>query len=78
MKHVALYDCEMLPFTLREEHRLRVFEIRVQRIIFESKRELHNLYSSQNRRIIESGRMTLMGYVTYMKETKNGYKILTR
>jgi hypothetical protein len=39
MKHVALHGCEMLSFTLREEHRLRVFEIRVLRRIFGSKRE---------------------------------------
>jgi hypothetical protein len=37
VKHVALHGCEMLSFTLREEHRLRVFEIRVLRRIFGSK-----------------------------------------
>jgi hypothetical protein len=56
---VVLYGCETWSLTLREEHRLRVFENRVLRRIFEPKRdevtrewrklyneELHNLYSS--------------------------------
>jgi hypothetical protein len=51
--------CETWPLILKEEHRLRVFENRVLRRIFGSKRdevtegwrklhyeELHNLYSS--------------------------------
>jgi hypothetical protein len=58
---VVLYWCETLPLTLREECRLRVFEKRVLRRIFGSKRDevrgqwkrLHNeklydLYFSQN------------------------------
>jgi hypothetical protein len=56
---VVLYGCETWSLTSREEHRLRVFENRVLRRIFGSKRdevtgdgrelhsgELHNLYSS--------------------------------
>jgi hypothetical protein len=56
---VVLYVCETLSLTLREEHRLRVFENRVLRRIFGPKRdevtggwrklhneELHGLYSS--------------------------------
>jgi hypothetical protein len=56
---VVLYGCETLSLTLREEHRLRVFENRVHRRIFRPKRdevtggwrklqneELHSLYSS--------------------------------
>jgi hypothetical protein len=56
---VVLYGCETWSLTLREEHRLRVFENRVLRRIFRLKRdevmgewrklhnvELHNLYSS--------------------------------
>jgi hypothetical protein len=56
---VVLYGCETWSLTLREEHRLRVFENRVIRIIFGPKRdevtgewrklhneELNNLYSS--------------------------------
>jgi hypothetical protein len=55
----VLYGCETWSLTLREEHRLRVFENRVMRRIFGPKRdevtgewrklhseELHNLYSS--------------------------------
>jgi hypothetical protein len=56
---VVLYGCETWSLTLREDHRLRVFENRVLRAIFGTKRdevtgewrklysgELHNLYSS--------------------------------
>jgi hypothetical protein len=56
---VVLYGCKTWSLTLREEHRLRVFENRVLRRISGSKRdevtgerrklqngELHNLYSS--------------------------------
>jgi hypothetical protein len=56
---MAPYGCETWSVTLREEHRLRVFENRVLRRIFGLKRdevtgdwrklrneELHNLYSS--------------------------------
>jgi hypothetical protein len=56
---VVLYGCETWSLTLREEHRLRVFENRVLRRIFGLRRdevtgewrklhneELHNLYSS--------------------------------
>jgi hypothetical protein len=57
---VVLYGCETWSLTLREEHRLRVFENRVLRKIFGPKRgedgswrklhndELHSLYSSPN------------------------------
>jgi len=53
---VVLYGCETWSLTLREERRLRVFENRVLRGIFGSKRdeaklqneELHDLYSSPN------------------------------
>jgi hypothetical protein len=56
---VVLYGCETWSLTLREEHKLRVFENRVLRRIFGPKRdeilggwgklhneEFHNLYSS--------------------------------
>jgi hypothetical protein len=55
---VVLYGCETWSLTLREEHRLRVFENRVLRRIFGPKKdevkgewrklhneELHDLYS---------------------------------
>jgi hypothetical protein len=65
---VVLYGCEAWSLTLREEHRLKVFENRVLRRIFGSKRdevmsewrklhnkELHDLYSSPSIiRIIKS------------------------
>jgi hypothetical protein len=68
---VVLYECETWSLALREGHRLRVFENRVLRRIFESKRdeiirgrrnlfneELHNLYCSPNViRMIKSRRM---------------------
>jgi hypothetical protein len=63
---VVLYGCETWSLTLREEHRLRVFEKRVLRRIFGPKRdeitgewrrlhngELHNLYSSPDIRQIK-------------------------
>jgi hypothetical protein len=37
--HVISYGCETWSLTLREEHRLRVFEIRVLREIFGVKRD---------------------------------------
>jgi hypothetical protein len=58
---VVLYGCKTWSLTLREEHRLRVFENKVLRKIFGLKRdevkgdwrklhneELHNLYSLPN------------------------------
>jgi hypothetical protein len=82
---VVLYGCE----TLREEHRLRVFENRVLRKIFEPKREedrswrklhndeLHNLYSSPNIvRVINSTRMRWAGHVARMGEGRGVYRIL--
>jgi hypothetical protein len=71
---VVLYGCETWSLTLREEHRLRVFENRVLRRTFGPKREedgswrklhndeLHNLYSSRNIvRVIKSRRMRWTG-----------------
>jgi hypothetical protein len=76
--------------TLREEHRLKVFENRVLRRIFGPKRdevtgdwrklhneELHNMYSSPNIiRIIKSRRMRWAGHVAQMGETWNAFMIL--
>jgi hypothetical protein len=58
---VVLYGCETSSLTLREKHKLRVFENRVLRRIFGPRRdevmgdlrklhneELHSLYSSPN------------------------------
>jgi hypothetical protein len=68
---VVLYGCETLSLTLRGEHRLRVFEIRVLGRLFGQKREeiigdwrklhnaeLHNLYCMPNKiRMIKSRRV---------------------
>jgi hypothetical protein len=87
---VVLYGCETLSLTLREEHRLRVFENRVLRRIFGPRRdevtgdwrtlhneELHNLYSLLNIiRMIMSRRMKWAGRIARMGDTKNAYRIL--
>jgi hypothetical protein len=78
---VVMYGCETWPLTLREEHRLRVFENRVLRKIFGPKREedgswrklhndeLHSLYSSLNIvRVIKSRKMRWVGHVPHMGE----------
>jgi hypothetical protein len=81
---VVLYGCETWSLTLREEHRLWVFENRVLRRIFGPRRDevtadwrklhnedLHNLYPSPS--II---RMRWAGHVARMGETRNAYRIL--
>jgi hypothetical protein len=76
--------------SLREEHRLRVFENRVLRKIFGPKRdevtgewrklhngELNNLYSSPDIiRQIKSRRMRWAGHVVRMGEGRNVYRFL--
>jgi hypothetical protein len=87
---VVLCGCETWSLTLREEHRLMVFEKVVLRGIFGSKRievtggwrklhneELHNLYSLPSIiRIIKSRRIRWAGYVAWMGEKRNAYRIL--
>jgi hypothetical protein len=87
---VVLYGCETWSRTLREEHRLTVFENRVLRRIFRPRRnevtgdwrklhneELHNLYSSPNIiSMIKSKGMRRTGHVARMGETRNAYRIL--
>jgi hypothetical protein len=87
---VVLYGCETCSVTLREEHRLRVFENRVLRRIFVPKRdevtgewrklhigELHNLYSSPDIiRRIKSWRMRWAGHVARMGEGRNVYRVV--
>jgi hypothetical protein len=86
----VLYGCETWSLTLIEEHRLRVFENRILRIIFGYKRdeatedcrklhneELHNLYSSQDIiRQVKSRRMRWAGHVARMGEVRKMYKVL--
>jgi hypothetical protein len=76
---VFLYGFETLSLTLREEHRLRVFENRVLRRIFGPKRdevtggwrklhneELHGLYSSLGIvKVIKARRMRWAGHVAH-------------
>jgi hypothetical protein len=80
-----LHEGEIWSLTLREEHRLRVFENRVLRRIFGLKRDevtgkwrklhngkLHNLYSSPDIiRQIKSRRMRWAGHVACMGEGRN-------
>ncbi|KAJ4440692.1 hypothetical protein ANN_08840, partial [Periplaneta americana] len=87
---VVLYGCETWTFTLREEHRLRVFENKVLRKIFGAKRdevagewrklhnaELHALYSSPDLiRNIKSRRLRWAGHVAHMAESRNAYSVL--
>jgi hypothetical protein len=87
---VVLYGGETWSLTVREEHKLRVFENTLLRRIFGPKRdrvtgswrklhneELHNLYSSPSIiRIIKSRRMRWAGHVARMGEKRNVYRLL--
>jgi hypothetical protein len=87
---VVLYGYETWSLTVRDEHRLRVFENRVLRRIFGPKRDgvtgewrrLHNeklnaLYSSPNIiQVIKSRRMRWAGHVACMGEGRDAYRIL--
>jgi hypothetical protein len=87
---VVLYGCETWSLTLREEHRLRVFENSVLRRIFGPKRDevtgewrkMHNeelcdLYSSPSIiRIMKSRRMRWAGHAARMGEKRKAYSLL--
>jgi hypothetical protein len=87
---VVLYGCETWSLTVREKHKLRMFENRMLRRTFGPKRdgvtggwrklhneELHNLYSSPSTiRIIKSRRMRWAGHVARMGEKRNVYRLL--
>jgi hypothetical protein len=82
--------CGTWSLTLKEEHRLRLFENRVLKKIFGLKRdevtgewrklhneELHDLYSSPSIiRIIKPRRMKWAGHVARMGEKRNVYRLL--
>jgi hypothetical protein len=86
---MVLYGCETWSLTLKEEHRLRVFENRVLRKIFALKRdevtgewrELHNeelrdLYSSPSIIRIIKSRMRWADHIARMKGKRNAYRLL--
>jgi hypothetical protein len=89
---VVLYGCETWSLTLREEHRLRVFENRVLRRIFGPKmdkvteeciklhnKELCDLYILPSViRLIKSRRMRWAGNVARMGEKRNVYRLLAQ
>jgi hypothetical protein len=86
---VVLYGCETWSLTLREEHRLRMYENMILRRKFGPKRvemtgerrklhneELHNLYSFPDIRQVKSRRMRWAGHVECMGEEGKMYKVL--
>ena len=86
---VVLYGCETWSLTLTEERRLRVFENRLLRRIFQPKRvevkgewrrlnneELNDLYSSPNIvQVIKSKRMRWAGRVARMVERRGVHRV---
>ena len=87
---MVLYGCETWSLTLREEHRLRVFENRVLRRVFGPYRdevtgewrklhneELNDLYSLPNIvRVVKSRRMRWAGHVALMGEDTVVHRLL--
>jgi hypothetical protein len=85
---VVVYECEAWFLTLREKHRLKVFENRMLRKIFGPKRhevtgewrrllnnELNDLQSSPNIiQVIKSRRMKWTGQVACMEERTGAYR----
>jgi len=87
---VVLYGCEAWSPTLREERKLRLFEIMVLMRIFGPRRdevtgewrrlhneELNDVYSLPNIvRVIKSRRMRWAGHVAHMGEERGVYRVL--
>ena len=85
-----MYGCETWSVTLREEHRLSVFENKVLRKIFGAKRneitgewrklhntELHALCSSPNIiRNLKCRRLRWTGHVAHMEQSRYAYRVL--
>ena len=83
---------KLKSLTLREEHRLKLFEYKVLRKIFRAKKdkitgewrkfrniELHGFYSSPNIiRSIKSSRLRWAGHVARMEQSRNAYRVLVR
>ena len=84
------YGCETWSLTLREEHKLRVFENKVLINIFGAKRdeitgewrklhnvELHAMYPSPNIiRNLKSRRLRRVGHVACMEQSWSAYRVL--
>ena len=87
---MVLYGCETWSLTLREEHRLRVFENRVLRRVFGPKRdeetgewrklhneELNGVYSLPNIvRVVKSRRIRWAGHVARMGVDRGVHRVL--
>jgi len=87
---VVLCGCVTWSLTLREERRVKMFENRVLKRVFGSKRdevtgvwrkvhneELNDLYSLPNIfRVIKSRRIKWAGHVAYMGDSKCLYRVL--
>jgi hypothetical protein len=85
-----MYGCETWSLTLREKHRLRVFENRVLRRVFGPKRdevtgewrklhneELNDLYFLSNIvRVVKLRRMRWAGHVARMREDRGVHRVL--
>jgi hypothetical protein len=87
----VVYGCETWSLTLREELRLRVFEKRVLRRIFGSKRDevtgewrkvhiegFNDVYSPSNVLVIKWRRMRWAGHVALMGESRGVYRVWVR
>jgi hypothetical protein len=85
LKVTVLYGCETWTLISREEHRLKILQKMVLRMIFEPRRDevtggwrtycnedIRNLCSSPSIiRMVKSRRMKLVGYVTRFGEKRN-------
>jgi hypothetical protein len=83
-------QCGTWPLTLREQHRLRVFENRMLRRIFGPKGnevtggwiKLHNekyhhlYYSSSIIRMTKSSKMRWAGHITQIRDNRTEYRLL--